>query len=587
MQIFDANISKGVIDYFKKNISINTSVIDINNLIKDSFNIINFIETESELDELLYKINNIENEIKESNRAEYGDFQTNLELANKVVIKLINKGISPEILLEPTCGKGNFIISSINNFKKIQKIYGIEIYKPYVWECKFNIINFYLHNNVKHKPEILISHSNVFEYDFESLSDKHKKDKILIIGNPPWVTNSMLGSLNSINLPKKNNFKNHNGLDAITGKGNFDIAEYITIDLIKTFENIKGHIALLIKSSVVKNIVYDQKNRNFSIGNIEKHYIDCKKEFNVSVDAGLFFLELNSLISYTCKEFNLYDSEYYKSFGWINDKFVSNTITYSKNNLLDGESPFEWRQGVKHDCSSIMDIEKKDGFYTNKLNDIFNLEPDLVYGLLKSSDLKDIVINKVRKYTIITQNKIGQDTNYIKEKFPKTYTYLSNNEEKFNNRKSIIYKNKPKFSIFGVGDYSFSKFKIAISGLYKKYNFSLILPENDKPIVLDDTCYMIGFDKIEYAVYTLLLLNSDPCICFLKSITFLDAKRTFTKDILKRIDIIEIANIISEDYMIKSIHELNTSYSLNVNFDLWQEYKVFLLSIKDNQLQLL
>ena len=34
-----------------------------------------------------------------------------------------------------------------------------------------------------------------------------------------------------MNLPRKNNFKNHSGLDAMTGKGNFDIAEFITMSL--------------------------------------------------------------------------------------------------------------------------------------------------------------------------------------------------------------------------------------------------------------------------------------------------------------------------------------------------------------------
>jgi hypothetical protein len=50
----------------------------------------------------------------------------------------------------------------------------------------------------------------------------------------------MLGSLNSTNLPRKNNFKNHSGLDAMTGKGNFDIAEFITMSLIDTFQSSNG-----------------------------------------------------------------------------------------------------------------------------------------------------------------------------------------------------------------------------------------------------------------------------------------------------------------------------------------------------------
>ncbi|POO76474.1 hypothetical protein C1T30_42995, partial [Bacillus sp. MBGLi97] len=90
-------------------------------------------------------------------------------------------------------------------------------------------------------------------------------------------------SLNSSNLPKKSNFKNQNGLDAMTGKGNFDIAEYITLMLLDAFQTHNGYLALLVKNSVVKNIVFDQKDKKYRVGEIEKYCIDSKKEFNVSV----------------------------------------------------------------------------------------------------------------------------------------------------------------------------------------------------------------------------------------------------------------------------------------------------------------
>lgn len=76
----------------------------------------------------------------EPDRAEDGDFQTNSGLADKVVKQLVSNNISPEIVIEPTCGKGNFIIVSLSNFLSIKKVFGIEIYKPYVWETKLNML---------------------------------------------------------------------------------------------------------------------------------------------------------------------------------------------------------------------------------------------------------------------------------------------------------------------------------------------------------------------------------------------------------------------------------------------------------------
>ncbi|MCL2063588.1 MAG: hypothetical protein FWG98_04360 [Candidatus Cloacimonetes bacterium] len=92
------------------------------------------------------------------------------------------------------------------------------------------------------------------------------------------------------------------------------------------------------------------------------------------------------------------------------------------------------------------------------------------------------------------------------------------------------------FSIFGVGNYSFKPFKIAISGLYKQTRFTLIKP-NTKSLLLDDTCYFIGFDNLEEAeeVYNFLNLNETQEL--IKSFMFLDTKRVITKELLMRINI--------------------------------------------------
>ena len=587
MRIFEANITLLVSNFLKESLKEIVSIDKANQKMYDAFGITYFFDNENDLQTLKETISETQNVLEEPNRAEYGDFQTNEDLANKVTLNLVSKNISPKIIIEPTCGKGNFIIASLKNFNNISSVFGIEIYKPYVWETKFNIINFYLENPKKNKPEILISHCNVFDFDFKKIAKQFSLEEILIIGNPPWVTNSMLGSLNSTNLPRKNNFKNHSGLDAMTGKGNFDIAEFITMSLIDTFQNINGNLLLLVKNSVVKNIVFDQNKRNFKIGTIEKHSIDCKKEFNVFVEASLFYCKLNSVPEFNCKEFNFYDNEIcIQNFGWLENKFISNIDTYNNTKEIDGKSPFVWRQGLKHDCSSIMELEKVNGHYVNGLNEEIKLEGDLVYGILKSSDLKNTVINQTRKYTIVTQKKVGQDTKYIKSEFPNTYGYLIDHLSRFDARKSSIYNNKPLFSIFGIGDYSFKPYKVAISGLYKTFHFTLVLPQNEKPVMLDDTCYLIGFDKIEFAVYSLILLNSKIAMQFLKSITFADAKRTFTKDVLMRINLFELAKQIDSKELQTELKKLNKLYSLSLNLNLWEDYITTMKPINNGQLDI-
>ena len=585
MKIFEANISHKVSGFLNQSLR-NTTLFELaNQKMFDAFGIEHFFDNNEDLKTLKEIISENDNILEEPDRAEYGDFQTNEVLANKVTVHLASKSISPEIIVEPTCGKGNFIIASLKNFQNIQNIFGIEIYKPYVWEAKFSIANFFLENPKTKRPIISITHCNIFDFDFKQIEKRFSDKDILVIGNPPWVTNSKLGSLNSTNLPKKTNFKNHSGLDAMTGKGNFDIAEFITLTMLEAFQKMKGHLLLLVKNSVVKNIVFDQPKNKYNIASIEKHCIDSKKEFNVSVEASLFYCELNITPEFDCTEFNFYNNQSsYQKFGWLNDKFVSNIDTYIHTKEIDGECPFVWRQGLKHDCSSIMELDKVNEHYVNGLNEEVKLEDDLVYGILKSSDLKNTVINQTRKFTIVTQRKIGQETKYIKYNYPKTYQYLTEHQANFDARKSSIYNNKPLFSIFGIGDYSFKPYKVAISGLYKTFHFTLILPQSDKPVMLDDTCYLIGFDKIEFAAYALILLNSDTTMRFLQSVTFADAKRTFTKDVLMRIDLLELAKTIDKQNIQTELNQLNDKYKLCLTLALWDNFLNEMIPVNNGQI---
>ncbi|MCP5101905.1 MAG: N-6 DNA methylase [bacterium] len=581
MEILQANISLDTADLLKDIVKGQSNYQSVNRELEEMCGIVDFFMNRDDYLALKDEIKNFGWTISDHNKIEYGDFQTPLDLADKVCLYLAQKKVSPNLVLEPTCGKGNFIISALEHIKSIDKIYGIEIYKPYVWECKFNIIDFYLKNPNETRASVRLFHENVFDFDFTGLEEQLKGEEVLIVGNPPWVTNSILGGLNSQNLPVKSNLKAHSGLDAITGKGNFDISEYISLMMLDHFSGKNGHMAFLVKSSVVKNIIQDLGRSNYKIDNLEKLIIDAGKEFNASVDASLFSCRFNKEPVYQCKEQDFYirDSRI-RMFGWVENKFVSDVELYRTNKDYDGISPLVWRSGHKHDCSKIMELKKLNGGYVNKLRETIELEDDLVFEFLKSSDLKSRVIRDSQKFTIVTQKRIGASTQYIKENYPLTYKYLEEKEKFFLDRKSSIYKNKPRFSIFGIGDYTFKRYKVAISGLYKRSTFSLIVPRGEKPILLDDTCYFLGFDVLSDALYTYTLLNNPTTQELLRSLVFLDSKRAYTKDLLMRIDLVKIALSISLSEIEIKVKRTMAEFENEITEETWDRY---LRSISQNE----
>ena len=486
-------------------------------------------------------------------KREFGDYQTPFDFAEKVCIYLKDyRHINPSAIVEPTCGVGNFLKSSL--IFNANEYYGIEINPEYCDICRDSIKN----KNVK------IINSDFFSFSSKSLIQD--KRQILVIGNPPWVTNSTLSVLDSDNLPIKANFKGLKGIDAITGSSNFDICEYIILQLITEYRNTNTVIAMLCKTSVARNIFKELKRNYINFSSCDIFEFDAEKVFGINASACLLVVQLseNTISSDVC---NVHDFEYpdtlKSQFGYANGQFYSHLDIDTEN--FDGHCCFEWRQGIKHDCSKIMELTMQNGTFQNGQKEIVHIEDDIVFPLIKSSMFKAPIIHNFSKYVIVTQKKAREETRHLEHELPKTWKYLNDNIELFEKRKSSIYRDAPLFSMFGVGDYSYSKFKVGVSGFYKQPFFSMLYSDDEKPVMTDDTSYFLCFDSYDMSYVAMLLLNSAKVKDFLTSIAFLDAKRPYTKKVLERIDFNKIVDTLTIDELIETEHKLNLSCYITTN----------------------
>ena len=462
-------------------------------------------------------------------KVEFGDFQTPVELAGEIIKFVSEEAGAPSVVIEPTCGTGSFIKAGAARWGDRCSYYGIDINEEHIEAARASLAG---------HAGCVFERGDFFGIDWGRFFENRCMGELAVIGNPPWVTNAVLGSLNSGNLPKKTNFQGLDGLAAKTGKANFDIAEWMIIELIEKLEPYSGYVAMLCKTATARKVLKHCWIKGVGVYDSSMHLIDAKKHFNVSVDACLLMTRVGKKMGstdarvYGC----LSNDRQVGHIGLVGNELTANVEKYDRFREFEGVDHYGWRSGIKHDAARVMELVREGEMFRNGFGETVEIEDTYVYPLLKSSHLSNRRLVPQR-HLLVTQATIGEDTSVIETAAPRTWEYLLEHSHILDNRRSIIYRGRPRFCIFGVGDYSFAHWKVAVSGLYKEISFVKTGPYEDKPIMVDDTCYSIPLASEDEADLICRLLNSEVCRDLLSSLVFVDSKRPVNVDILRRIDL--------------------------------------------------
>jgi len=497
---------------------------------------------------------------KSKRRAEFGDFQTPVGLAEAVCRLLLASGVNPASIVEPTCGIGNFLLASVKAFPRSAHLVGVDINPQHIATANSKLEEF------PHRQTVDLHCGDFFTSRWDRLVGL--PEPILVVGNPPWVTNAQLGSLGSENLPAKSNFQNHAGFDAITGKSNFDISEWMLIHLLEQLEGKQATLAMLCKTAVArKTLSYAWKNE-IGLQRSSVYRIDAAEQFGVAVDACLLVCEMGRQASHDCRLFaSLTSKRPTHVFGYRDKQLVAEVGAYDAWKHLQGVERYRWRSGIKHDCSAVMELRRLGEVYTNGLGERVAIEPTFLYPMLKSSDVATGQTATTERRMLVPQATIAEDTRQIEAKAPMTWAYLQKHGRLLDRRGSSIYKKRPRFSVFGVGPYSFAPWKVAISGFYKSLNFRVVGPIDGKPTVFDDTCNFISCQSRDEAEFLVSLLDSPQATDLLKAFVFWDAKRPITVDVLRRIDLLKVAEALgvrprAEEFIGESIAKTDALFTV-------------------------
>ena len=466
-------------------------------------------------------------------RIEFGDFQTPAGLASQVCAQIRRRGIQPASLVEPTCGEGQLLQAALEAFPEAREAVGLDINPGHVEAAMARL--------PAHR--VRLAQGDFFHTDWPGLLGG-LPEPLLVIGNPPWTTSAGMSRVAGKNLPPKKNVERRRGIEAITGKSNFDISQWMIAHLLQALSGRHAVLAMLCKTAVARKVLQQAWMDGHGPARAGMYLIDAREAFGAAVDACLLLCELSPHTHQ--QECGLHPKipsrRAARRFGLQGGVLVADLKGFARSKQYlhsgghQGSAP-RWRSGIKHDCARVMELKREGDGYVNGLGERVRLEQTFLFPLLKSSDLARGTTGCTDRWMLVPQQAVNHDTAVIARQAPRTWQYLQRHTDLLDARASKVYQGRPRFSVFGVGEYAFAPWKVAVSGLYKAFCFRVVGPLEGKPVVLDDTAYFLPCESEAAACGLAALLDSAEARELFNSLVFWDAKRPITATLLGRLDL--------------------------------------------------
>jgi hypothetical protein len=195
-----------------------------------------------------------------------------------------------------------------------------------------------------------------------------------------------------------------------------------------------------------------------------------------------------------------------------------------------GECAHQIRHGVKDDAQAVFSVERE------RLAD---LEDEFVYPYVKSRHVVKYGLFG-HELRLVPLRKANEDNEAeLREQCPKTYDYLESHREKLEARSSSWLDKGPFYNVFGLGEYTWSEYKVAWCRLGFKPHFAVVSTVEDddlgeKQVVPGDHFMFVAADSEEEAHLLCALLNSAPYQRSLKHVAS-EGKASLSKSVVSNL----------------------------------------------------
>lgn len=541
------------------------SIVDIGQLPDQMKKLVSFFGTnfkeESGADEKLIK----------NSRRSLGQFMTPNFLVEHILqtIKDLYPNKKYQTILDPGCGTGNFLVGAAKFLGKQSRIIGFDIdpLNLLIAYSQIKSINrgaelywidtispgankglLAINNSVSLLETLLLKNNcrhfaNFLKTNIQTVK-KIKAD--LIIGNPPWINfNDLSPIYKEATKPDwvKYGLISKSGFSLLLGSGKADLSFLFTYKIIDEYLKDNGIYGLVLPQSAfrasdaasgfrkfesllkkfyfsVEKIDDFDKIKTFEDAQIASCTVIGQKQVKTKYPINYYVwskktrknVEKNSDISSIKKLAYPLRDELNGIFLTLFDKKMA-----SSQMRIYGKNYYTPRQGINTGGANGIFIDKSRNFEKFLSSNIFKselMEPDLVYPLPVSSDIKKWRVSPSAIILLPYQKKDPKQPvtlSDLKINYRNTLRYLEKYKSQLIKRNSVGFKNKSSFfSFFGVGDYTFSNYKVIWNSLgARKFMAAVARPIKGKPIIPNQALQTyIATDDINEAFYICGLLNS-------------------------------------------------------------------------------
>ena len=453
-------------------------------------------------------------------RDPFGDYPTPAVLA-AAVVEVAARWVAPATVVEPTCGDGALLRAAAGRFGTGPAYLGFEVDSSRAAAARQVV------------PEATVRQADFYTHPWER-TFRQAVGPLLVVANPPWVTARKRGQ----NLPPAPPAGRSGGPWA--GTGGYDISEPMIVRLVEALAADGSVVAVLAKTGTVRRVLAHMWEQQMPVARAGMWPVDTEKHFGVSTHACLFVcqMERTAADGFVCDLWPPLgdDGGPVGQVGWDRGRLIADPATYQPLRNLSGRSPRRWRSGIKHDCADVCVLAPSGtGQWRNGAGVTVRLEDSCLFPLLRSSDL--IHHRASTRMMLVTQRTVSDDPARLADGAPHTWAYLNDWAARFDRRRSTVWRNRPRFAMYGVGEYTFGEWKVATSGFVTPPRFRAVGPVGGKPVVFDDTCYFVGCDSQADAEHVAAALNSRPARRWFSARAFSDMKRPVTARLLNDLNL--------------------------------------------------